>query len=165
MPVMAQTPTHQLKPTATPNTGWGLGFDLPGIGADYGVGMTITTPTFYKDILAIRMRYNRINNHGSQYTLGLLGFDGMAGAVRLYGEGGFLMNYKTQNIDGVTAGIGIYAQFGFEFFPASHNCYFIEMGIIDHNGVVETPTGVDYFGGAFISRVGFRYFFRKKERS
>jgi hypothetical protein len=118
----------------------GFGFQLNQYQKDFGFGLNITSRLFAYDKLAMRLRGNLMYNENVQdgdtdwtpyanVSVGLIGVSGMAGDhIRLYGEGGFIGLFPSDNFSSANFVFGGYGIFGFEFFISRCNNYFIEIG-------------------------------------
>lgn len=122
------------------STGFGVGFQLGQIQDDFGIGINLTSPYFFEDKIAIRLRGNVAwNEHidviettWTPYTNLSIGFIGVGGNlneyIRLYGEGGIILLFPDNKFSSESMENGGYGLFGFEFFHTPNINYFIEIG-------------------------------------
>lgn len=154
------------------NTGMGVGFQINQYQNDFGVGLSLTTPYFVHEKIAVRLKGNFMFNETienslttwapySNVQLGLIGVGGMVGEqIRLYGEGGFVGLFPSDIFSSEQFVFGGYGLFGFEFFMSPRRNYFIEIGAIG-TGATEDKIATQpiYSNGLMIS-TGFRVNFK-----
>jgi hypothetical protein len=152
------------------NKGFGFGFQLVQYQKDFGFGLNVTSPAIIQDKIAIRLRGNLMYNEHlkngeitwspySNITLGVVGFAGnVAEKIRLYGEGGVLGIFPSEEFSSKNAVIGGYGLFGFEFFMHESFNYFIEIGSAGTGATADKiPTKPIYSNGLSVS-TGFRIY-------
>lgn len=161
-----------ITPQEISKKGFGLGFHVQQFQRDFGLGLQITSPHFLKEKIAVRARINLAwHEHATSYNtfwtsypavqLGLVGMGGMVGShIRLYGEGGILALWPSQEFSTKDRHIGGYGFFGFEFFMNSTASYFIELGGIGIGATADNVPGHPVYSNGFATTVGFRYFLR-----
>lgn len=152
------------------NDGFGFGFQLNQYQKDFGFGLNVTSPTFAHDQIAVRLRgnlmYNEHPKNGeitwtpySNVTLGVVGIAGhVAEKIRLYGEGGVLGIFPSDEFSSKSIAVGGYGLFGFEFFMHKSSNYFIEIGSAGSGATADKiPTKPMFSNGLSVS-TGFRVY-------
>ena len=150
------------------STNFGIGFQLNQYQKDFGIGVTLTSPYFANDQIAVRLRGNFMFNEHlqdgeitwtpySNITLGLIGMaKEFQNFMRLYGEGGVIALLPADEFSSEEVVLGGYGLFGFEFFILNKLNYFIEIGGIGTGAKADKiPTKPIYSNGLLIS-VGVR---------
>lgn len=151
-----------------------LGYTLYNCHQSFGHGLTLTTPYFLNDRIAVRLSVNQALLEGipegkteyelmtyTAYKLGLVGVAGMINeSIRLYGEGGFIYIIPNSRLSENNV-LGGYGHFGFEFFMNSNSpvCYFIELGSIGTGARAEKLSGKPLYLNGFATAVGLRFHF------
>ena len=149
---------------------FGFGGHLNKYQNDFGLGVNFSTPYFMRDQLTVRVRTNMAWNQHldsfnettwtsySSVSLGCASVAGYVGeSIRLYGEGGVLILFPSEEFSSSGQEIGGYGLFGFEFFMNEHANYFIELGGVGTGAnASNVPTSPIYSNG-FLTSVGFRY--------
>jgi len=144
------------------------GFQLHKFDDDFGCGINLTSPWFWKDKTSVRFNgdvvFSKMKNwkpYGST-RLGLVGSTGIVREFcRFYGEGGLQVLTLNPDISADKVKLGGYGHFGFEFFLKETNSdsYFIELG---SSGIVAKAQKLEgkpmYFNG-FCIGVGTRHYF------
>ena len=146
------------------NNGFGFGFQLDQYEKDFGLGVSVTSPYFADDKIALRLRSNLMFNENVQNALttwtpysnmsfGVVGVGGMVGDyIRLYGEGGIIGLLPSNKFSTDKFVFGGYGLFGFEFFMNNSTNYFIEIGGVGtgatENKIITKPI---YSNGLLIS--------------
>ena len=153
-------------------TGISLGFQLHEVQNDFGLGAVITSPTFLYDRVAVRLRgcmsflqhteaaTNHTTTTWTPYFWGsasLVGFSSeIAERIRLYGEGGIVMLFPSEefsNGESVLGGMGL---FGFEFFIWKGLSYTIELGGMGVGAKADKIPGAPIYSNGFAIMTGFR---------
>lgn len=153
-------------------TGFGIGGHLSQIQRDFGLGLNITSPTFFNDRAAVRVRggiayLEHVDGNGeitwtqySSFQAGLIGFSGsIAGGIRCYGEGGLIMILPNETFSSESSVLGGYGLFGFEFFLSQGLSYFIELGGAGTGANADKVAGNPIYSNGFIIGTGVRYTF------
>lgn len=153
-------------------TKMGFGFQLAQYQSDFGIGLNITSPFFAGKRLAIRSKGNVMwNQHLSDkgetvwtpYANLSFGVVGVAREIgdflRLYGEGGMVILYPSNDFSEKKVLTGGYGLFGFEFFMDGHSNYYIEIGGIGTGAVAEKAIGKPIYSNGLLINVGYRYQF------
>ncbi len=149
-----------------------LGFQLNQYQNDFGLGVHLTSPFFWNEQVAARVRGNLAwNEHPDQsneiqwssYSNASFGFVSKAGQVgefiRLYGEGGVLFIFPSSNFSTAETEVGGYGLFGFEFFMSPYTNYFIEIGGVGTGAKADKIAGNPIYSNGMLINVGFRYQF------
>jgi len=96
----------------------------------------------------------------SNFTFGVLGVGGtIAGAIRLYGEGGVIAILPSSNFSSSDSEFGGYGLFGFEFFFQDAQNYFIELGGVGTGARADKIITDPIYSNGFFINVGYRYVF------
>ena len=151
-----------------------LGFALNHFHHDFGFGLTLTTPYFLDNRVAVRLSVNSSYFEGipadkteydwMPYTscqLGLIGASAMVNdLIRLYGEGGVIYIIPNRQFSEKNV-VGGFGHFGFEFFMNSGSpvCYFIELGSLGTGATAERLSGKPIYANGFATSVGLRFHF------
>lgn len=150
-----------------------LGFHLNQYQKDFGMGINITSPYFFYDRVAIRLRVNMMFNESlDQYAttieykwypylnaqLGLIGVAGyVSPRIKLYGEGGFIFLFPNKDISSENFEFGGYGHFGFEFYMSNFNSYFIELGGVGTGARANLTPARPIYSNGFLISTGFRF--------
>lgn len=153
------------------NNGLGLGFQINQYQSDFGIGLNATSPNFFYDRMAFRVRSNIMwNEHLNKslettwtpyanVSVGMVGVGGYIGEhIRLYGEGGVLCILPSQNFSSEPSIIGGYGLFGFEFFMTNGYNYFIEIGGVGSGAVEDKIPGKPIYSNGLSIATGFRFY-------
>jgi hypothetical protein len=146
----------------------GMGVQLNQYQDDFGLGLNLTSPYFAHDKIAVRLRGNlmfneHVKNNETTWTpysnmsLGLIGSAGKVGDyIRLYGEGGIIGLFPSDEFSSQDFVIGGYGLFGYEFYMNRRSNYFIEIGGVGTGAAADAiPNDPLYSNGLCIS-TGFR---------
>ncbi len=144
------------------------GFHLNQYQNDFGMGLNLTSPFFANNSIAVRMRANLMfNQHPennettwtpySNVSVGVIGVGGMVGEhIRLYGEGGAIALFPSEEFSTETLEIGGYGLFGFEFYMYPRFNYYIEIGGIGTGAKADKIAGAPIYSNGLLISVGFR---------
>lgn len=154
-----------------------LAFGLAESADNLGINLEITSPSFARDFLVLRIESqldllsayrNDPDLSWEQFSSHRLGVAGTGGwnsdTVRLYGEFGGLAVLPPEKLTDDAAQFGIYGLFGFEFFIDSDSAsapmlsYYLEAGtnsIFDE--AERIPGSPDYYSG-FTVKTGLRWY-------
>jgi len=151
-----------------------VGFNLNQYQNDFGIGLTVTSPYFFKGAVAVRggvnLQYLQHIPQGqeeadwSPYTNVRLGV-ASAGAVicesiRIYGEGGAVLILPNDVFSDTNATLGAYGVFGFEFFmEGGSSSFFFEAGGLGvDDTVAEKSVGSPIYSNGFLLSTGMRVY-------
>ncbi len=149
----------------------GIGYQILQYQKDFGFGLNYTTPKFYNDSLALRIKSSLIYNENvqnsetvwSQYSNLSLGLVGNAGNVennvRTYWETGLLVVFPATDISDKKSVFGIYSLFGFEFYGYPDFSYFAEIGGVAINCVAEKSVNKPIYSNGLSISSGLRFYF------
>ncbi len=150
------------------DTGLGFGFQINQFQRDFGMGLSITSPYFASNNVAVRARGHVMFHEHPQdgetvwspygnASLGIIGGSGIIHRfIRLYGEGGITGLFPNNNFSAKEFIFGGYGLFGFEFYLSDHANYFIEIGGIGTGATADKlPEKPIYSNGLMLS-VGYR---------
>ncbi len=151
-------------------TGFGFGFQLGQIQKDFSLGVNLNSPYFVHDRIAIRLKGNiawfeHINSilettwtSYSNLSLGVVGVGGYVGDfARLYGEGGIMMLFPSEDFSSEDSEFGGYGLFGFEFFMQPNMNYYIEIGGVGTGAKADKVVGKPIYSNGLLVNVGFRF--------
>ena len=153
------------------STGLGAGLQLNQYQNDFGIGLQVTSPHFVYDGLAVRLRGNlmfnqHIENNETTWTpysnlsIGVLGISGKVGEhIRLYGEGGIIGLFPSEEFSSENFELGGYGLFGFEFFMSQNDNYFIEIGGMGSGAAADNIPGSPIYSNGLLISVGYRHLF------
>lgn len=146
------------------SNGFGVGFQLGQIQEDFGIGINITTPFFFENKVAVRLRGNMAWNEHlenqettwtpyTNFSIGVIGVGGNLNKyIRLYGEGGIILLFPADKFSTESMESGGYGLFGFEFFHTTNLNYFIEIGGVGTGAKKnQIPTKPIYSNGLLIN--------------
>jgi hypothetical protein len=149
--------------------GVGLGMQINQYHNDFGIGLHVTSPYFAGKSIAVRVRGNLMFNEHikndsltvwtpySNMSIGLIGVGGMIGDfVRLYGEGGTVCLFPSNEFSTASVIFGGYGLFGFEFFMQKYMNYFIEIGGIGTGAVADKVPAKPIYSNGLTITAGFR---------
>lgn len=147
-----------------------LGFTIGQIQQDFGIGLNITSPYFFTQKVAFRVRGNFVFNEHldqnaqftwtpySNMTIGVVGVGGSIGnGVNLYGEGGFLLLFPNTDFSSTTSESGGYGLLGFEFIPNHVARYYIEIGGAGSGASADKVAGSPIYSNGLILYTGVRF--------
>ncbi len=154
----------------------GIGMHLNNFHNDFGIGINVTSPYFYRGATAFRVHanymwlehieINGVNTAWSPYYSFQFGTIGAAAIIanflRLYGEGGLVLLLPNSEFSSNNIEIGGYGVFGFEFFmsqsPQSFVSYFIELGGMGTSAKADKLPGKPVYSNGFCASVGCRFY-------
>lgn len=151
---------------------FGAGFHLNQYQNDFGLGINLTSPYFVHNSIAVRLRgnfmfYQHVKDNEttwspySNITLGLIGVGGrVAEFIRLYGEGGVVGLFPSDEFSTESFVFGGYGLFGFEFYMGPGINYFIELGAVGTGAKADKLPSNPIYSNGFLINVGFRFHFR-----
>ncbi|MBL7104991.1 MAG: hypothetical protein ISS18_11745 [Bacteroidales bacterium] len=147
---------------------FGMGFQLNQYQNDFGLGLNMTSPYFAHDKIAVRFRGNfmfneHVKNNETTWTpysnisLGLIGVAGkVCDFIRLYGEGGIISLFPSDEFSSEEFVFGGYGLFGFEFYMNSRSNYFIEIGGVGTGATADNITNEPIYSNGLLISTGFR---------
>lgn len=162
---------HGQQGEGQPSARFSVGYHLNNYQADFGMGVSVTSPFIAHQKLAFRMRANwqyhqhpDISTDASTwsgyplFTVGVVtGHSLINNQIRVYGEGGsvaLLPNHIVSNQHVIFGGYGI---FGFEFYARPSVLYFIELGGMGTGAKEDKLPGKAIYSNGFITTVGMRF--------
>lgn len=149
-----------------------FGFQLNRFQNDFGIGIHLHSPRFYKFNIVVKANMNYLDHLDTKnenhiwtpyglFQLGLKTNSFITPKINLYGEGGIVGIQENQEYSTNAFGLGGYGLFGFEFYFTEGNkrnpCYFIELGGNGVGAVAEKVSGRPNYANGFITSVGFRF--------
>ena len=151
-----------------------LGFQLGQYQNDFGIGLNATSPLFFNNTTAIRLRGNlmwfeHLSTPGfimvektwtpySNLSFGIVGVAGeVGGFMRMYGEGGFVLLFPSNEFSEESSVFGGYGLFGFEFYSGNIFNYFIEIGGVGTGARANEILYRPIFSNGLIISVGARF--------
>ena len=150
------------------NSNLAIGFQLAQYQRDFGFGLNVTSPHFFNNSVAVRLRGNMVFNQHvdgletvwtpyANLTLGVLGTATRVGEhIRLYGEGGVLFLFPNSDFSSESVEVGGYGLFGFEFYMGANSNYFIEIGGAGAGAQADEVPFSPIYSNGLILQVGFR---------
>ncbi len=150
--------------------GFGFGFQIGQIQNDFGVGINVMSPFFANKMMAARLRGNLMwHQHlcvedeeivWSPYfnlSLGLFSVAAeVGGFMRLYGEGGVICLFPSDEFSSDTYSLGGFGLFGFEFFMSDYFSYLIEIGGVGIGAKADKIPHKPIYSNGLIINTGFR---------
>jgi hypothetical protein len=96
----------------------------------------------------------------SNVSLGMVGVAGIIGDfIRLYGEGGMIALFPSDNFSSESVVFGGYGVFGFEFYFYQGGNYFIEIGGIGTGAIADKAVNQPVYSNGLMISTGFRIHF------
>jgi len=153
------------------STDFSMGFQLNQFQNDFGLGLNFTTPYFANKRVALRLRGNLMFNKHisddvtvwspySNVSLGMVGVAGIIGDfIRLYGEGGMITLFPSDDFSSESVVFGGYGVFGFEFYFYQGGNYFIEIGGIGTGAIADKAVNQPVYSNGLMISTGFRIHF------
>ncbi len=154
------------------NKNFGIGAHLGQHQNDFGIGLNVTTPYFANEKMAIRLKGNLVwNEHPdnnleatwtpySNLSIGLVQNVGeINNFLRVYGEGGTIILFPSDEFSSTSAQFGGYGLFGFEFYFHEKFNYFLEAGGVGTGARADKVAGKPIYSNGFVIQVGFRTHF------
>ena len=93
----------------------------------------------------------------SNVTLGVIGVAGyVANFIRLYGEGGVIALFPSEDFSSENVILGGYGLFGFEFYMTSMSNYFIEIGAVGPGATADKIVNEPIYSNGLLISTGFR---------
>lgn len=147
---------------------FGASFHLCQYQRDFGFGMNITSPYFAHGRIALRLKgnmmyYQHIKGNLTTWSpyynasLGIIGVGGKVGEfIRLYGEGGVVGLFPSEEFSSESFVVGGYGLFGFEFYMMRSFNYFIEIGGIGTGAVADKIQYEPIYSNGLLISTGFR---------
>lgn len=151
--------------------GIGVGIQLSQYQRDFGVGLNVTSPYVANDKVAVRLRGNVMYNEHVQgdettwtpYANASLGVIGASRIIenlaRLYGEGGVVGVFPSDEFSSEDFVLGGYGLFGFEFFMSDSNNFFIEIGGVGTGATADRVVQEPIYSNGLLISTGFRMHF------
>lgn len=146
-----------------------VGMNINSFGGDFGLGINVTSPTFFDNHMAVKVSGNyqwldHIDAGGDHtwtgYTLfraGLMGVNmSLSEVIELYGEGGLALALTDNSLSTESSTMGGYGLFGFEFFMPANMSYFIELGGMGLGAKADKVATSPLIANGFMASVGFR---------
>ena len=151
---------------------FGAGFQINQYQNDFGLGVNLTSPYFVYNRMALRFRgnlmfYQHVKDNEttwspySNISLGLIGVGGyVADFIKLYGEGGIIGLFPSEEFSSESFLIGGYGLFGFEFYMSHSLNYYIELGAVGTGAIADKLPANPIYSNGFLINVGFRFHFK-----
>lgn len=145
-----------------------FGFQLGEYQSDFGFGLNLTSPSFIYNNVAIRLRGNLMfNQHPknnetqwspySNVSIGVMsGRNKLGDYIAVYGEGGVIGIFPSDEFSTEEIVFGGYGLFGFEFLINSHVNYFIEIGGVGTGAEANKIPNAPIYSNGLLINVGFR---------
>jgi len=146
----------------------GIGFQINQYQKDFGLGLNLTSPYFANNKIAFRLRGNLMFNEYvknaetiwepySNLCFGMVGSNKIINNfLRLYGEGGLITLFPTNNISSDNYVLGGYGLFGFEFYFENNTNYFIEIGGVGTGAIADKQVNKPIYSNGLLINCGFR---------
>lgn len=145
-----------------------LGIQLSQFQQDFGSGITLTSPWFAQQRIAVRARshlmfHEHVHEQETTWTpylnatLGVAGKTGSIGdSILLYGEGGVIGLFPSDEFSSESFEFGGYGLFGFEFYMDSDSNYFIEIGAVGTGANADEVVNEPIYSNGLTISTGFR---------
>jgi hypothetical protein len=169
----SQTKTESTQDVNVAASRPSVGFHLNQFQNDFGLGLDLTSPYFFKHRIALRASANwqwlqsispttMVNDWASYqaFKVGVTGFrTSITTGLYIYSEGGVVLVLPDQIFSDESSVMGGYGLFGFEFFANKSFCYYLEMGGMGLGEVAEKALYKPIYSNGFTASVGFRIHF------
>jgi len=148
-----------------------LGFQLSQYQNDFGIGLSVTSPSFLHEMLAVKARGNLMFFEHLQenetvwtpyanFALGIQsGHSKLGDFIAIYGEGGAIGLFPSSDFSEENIVVGGYGLFGFEFLIADNFNYYIELGGIGVDAVADRIPNKPLYSNGFLINVGWKMSF------
>ena len=145
-----------------------FGFQLNQFQNDFGLGVNLSSASFLKNSITVRLRLNAmfyeyvsedLKTEWEPYGNIMLGFSSshhISEAVALYGEGGVIGVLPSNKFSDSDFVIGGYGLFGFEFYFADEFCYFFEAGAVGIGATADKIPTEPIYSNGFVMSVGWK---------
>lgn len=145
-----------------------IGMQINQYHQDFGIGVNLTSPRFAHQRIAVRVRSNlmyqeHLQNQEATWTpylnstLGITGKTGtISNAIQLYGEGGVIGLFPSDDFSSESFEFGGYGLFGFEFYMNPDRNYFIEIGAVGTGASADKVTNEPIYSNGLTISTGFR---------
>jgi len=145
-----------------------LGFQLAQYQNNFGLGLNLSTPFKENSIWAFRIRGNVIFNEYvknfetewtpySNVSFGVIsGRTSLGQYLKIYGEGGAIALFPSNEFSSENLVLGGYGLFGFEFMISKEFNYFIELGGVGTSATADKVVNQPIYSNGFLILVGFR---------
>ena len=145
-----------------------IGFNLSQYQKDFGVGLHVISPYFFKETVAIKagtnmqwlQYFNGTETIQTAYQTIQLGMRGRSHLVTqnisLYGEGGVFIILPNSNFSSHRLELGGYGLFGFEFRIVPRFAYFIELGGVGIGATADKIAGKPIYSNGFLTNAGIK---------
>lgn len=166
---MTKTPEKGSSDAAQANSNkTEVGFNVSQYQKDFGIGLHVISPYFFRKMVAIKAGTNIQwfeNSNGTETTLTTyqniqLGMRGRSASVShnisVYGEGGVFIILPDSDFSSQSYVVGGYGLFGFEFRIASRLAYFIELGAVGSGATADKIVGNPIYSNGFLTNVGLK---------
>ena len=160
--------TSNLASAQTKSNRTEIGFNLSQYQKDFGVGLHVISPYFFKETIAIKAGTNRqwlqhfngtetIQTAYHNIQLGMRGRSHLVTQnISLYGEGGVFMILPNSHFSSHSLELGGYGLFGFEFRIVPRFAYFIELGGVGIGATADKIAGKPIYSNGFLTNVGIK---------
>lgn len=150
------------------NNSVNIGIQLSQYQQDFGAGMTLTSPWFGQQRIAVRARSHVMFHEHMQEqettwnpylnaTIGVTGKTGRIGdSILLYGEGGVIGLFPSDDFSSESFEFGGYGLFGFEFYMNPDSNYFIEIGAVGTGAKADEVANEPIYSNGLTISTGFR---------
>lgn len=146
-------------------------FTLSQYQKDFGAGLSIRSPYFFRGAIAIRVganiqwfeNFNGTETIFTSYQNIRLGTRGRSFTVTdhisVYGEGGVLMILPNKAFSSENLVMGGYGVFGFDFYVSQQFAYYIELGGVGTGATADKSPGKPIYSNGFLTNVGCKLAF------
>jgi hypothetical protein len=160
--------TSNLASAQTKSNRTEVGFNLSQYQKDFGVGLHVISPYFFKETIAIKAGLNNqwlqhfdgtetIQTAYQNIQLGMRGRSHMiTHNISLYGEGGVFIILPNSNFSSHSLELGGYGLFGFEFRIVPRFAYFIELGGVGIGATADKIAGKPIYSNGFLTHAGIK---------
>lgn len=150
---------------STNQSGVDVGFQLNNYAGDFGLGINVSSPYLFGEGVRLKARVNAmfleyIENGETTWepylnvTVGSFTSARISDAVGLYGEGGLIVVFPSDQFSSTSSHFGGYGLFGFEFYFSDSFTYFIEAGGIGVGAVANKVENKPIYSNGFLTSVG-----------
>jgi len=135
---------------------------------DFGIGVHVISPYFFKKCVAIRAgtniqwleNFNGTETNLTTYQNIQIGIRGrrvtVTDNISVYGEGGSFIILPNSDFSSKSSVFGGYGLFGFEFKMVPRFAYFIELGGVSTGAVADKAVSQPIYSSGFLINVGLK---------
>ncbi len=145
-----------------------IGFNISQYQKDFGIGLHVISPYFFRKMVAIKVGTNMQwfeNSNGTETTwttyqniqIGMRGRSTpVTHHISVYGEGGVFIILPNSDFSSQSSVVGGYGLFGFEFRIVPGFAYFIELGGVGTGATADKIASKPIYSTGFLTNIGLK---------